>query len=111
MNPRDDYALRKAQLVAQCDLERLRIQFALGHIRTTVTAPVQVQVQPTTWAAPVAATLLGFAVPALGVQRVKGIVDLLSMALAGYRAVHNWRALQHQGATETPESSPTHTAQ
>lgn len=109
MNPRDDYALRKAQLVAQCDLERLRIQFALGHIRTTVTTPVQVQ--PTTWAAPVAATLLGFAVPALGVQRVKGIVDLLSMALAGYRAVHNWRALQHQGATETPESSPTHTAQ
>ena len=100
MNPRDDYALRKAQLVAQCDLERLRMQFALGHIRNTVTAPVQRQ--PSAWVRPVAATLLGFAVPALGVQRVKGLVELLSMALAGYRAVHNWRALQ-RAASSTPE--------
>lgn len=107
MNPRDDYALRKAQLVARCDLERLRMQFALGHIRSTITAPVQVQ--PTTWARPVAATLLGFAVPALGAQRVKGIVDLLSMALVGYRAVHNWRALQHTASPVTSADLPKNT--
>jgi hypothetical protein len=107
MNPRDNYALRKAQLVAQCDLERLRMRFALGHIRNTVTAPVQTPVPTTTWARPVAAMLLGFALPSLGAQRVKGIVGILSMALTGYRAVHNWRALQHaavaQGvAADTP---------
>lgn len=98
MNPRDDYALRKAQLVAQCDLQRLRMQFALRNIHSTVMAPVQVQ--PSAWAAPVAATLLGFAVPALGAQRVKSIVAVLSMALAGYRAVQGWRAMQH-GANPT----------
>lgn len=105
MTPRDDYALRKAQLVAQCDLERLRMQFALRHIRSTVTAPVQLQ--PTVWAKPVAATLLGFAVPTLGVQRVKGIVNVLSMALAAYRAVHHWRTLQQaQPAPSNARGSP-----
>ena len=110
MNPREDYALRKARLVAQCDLERLRIQFALRHIRSTATAPVQLQ--PTVWARPVAATLLGFAVPALGAQRVRGIVDLLSLALTAYRAVHNWRVLQHPGVKPSaPEGAVTTTAQ
>ena len=66
MNPRDDYAQRKAQLVAQCDLERLRMRFALGHIRNTVTAPVQTPVPTTTWARPVAAMLLAFVGAALG---------------------------------------------
>ena len=100
MNPRDNYALRKAQLVAQCDLERLRMQFALGHIRRTVTAPVPVE--PTVWAKPVAATLLGFAVPALGVQRVHGIVEMLSMAFKAYRAVQAWRTLQ---PTQSPPAT------
>ena len=108
MNPRDDYALRKAQLVAQCDLERLRIQFALGHIRSTLTAPVPIQ--PTRWARPVAATLLGVALPSLGVQRVKSIVEVLSMAVSAFRAVQNWRALQHTAAPGVPDGAPTNSA-
>ena len=104
MNPRDDYALRKAQLVAQCDLERLRMRFALGHIRRTVTAPVPVE--PTAWAKPVAATLLGFAVPTLGAQRVQGIVQMVSMAFKAYRVVQAWRALQPpQAAPATPDTA------
>lgn len=90
--PSVDYALRKAQLVAQCDLERLRLQFTLREIRGVASAPVHVR--PTAWAAPVAATLLSFALPSLGVQRVRGIVQLLSMALTGYRVIQNWRAMQ-----------------
>ena len=91
MSSHDDYALRKAQLVARCDLERMRLQFTLQSIRSTVSAPVSVQ--PTVWAAPVAATVLSFALPALGSQRVKGILMVLSMALTGYRALQNWRAM------------------
>lgn len=91
MTSSTDYALRKAQLVAQCDLERMRLQFTLQGIRSAVAAPISVQ--PTVWAAPVAATVMSFALPALGSQRVKTILMVLSMALTGYRALQNWRAL------------------
>lgn len=87
-----DYALRKAQLVAQCDLERLRLLFTLREIQIVATAPIQAR--PTVWAAPVAATLLSFALPSLGVQRVRGIIELLSMALTGYRVFQNWQSFQ-----------------
>jgi len=92
MSTQDEYALRKAQLVAQCDLDRLRIQFALHELRITVSAPIATE--PTAWAAPVAATLISFALPALGVQRVTGMVQILSFALKGYQALQNWRRLQ-----------------
>lgn len=91
MSSHMDYTLRKAQLVAQCDLERMRLQFTLQGIRSVVAAPVSAQ--PTVWAAPVAATVMSFALPALGTQRVKTILMVLSMALTGYRALQNWRAL------------------
>lgn len=94
MSPQDDYALRKAQLIAQCDLERLRIQFALHELRITLTAPIATE--PTAWAAPVAATLISFAVPTLGVQRATGILQILSFALKGYQALQIWRHLQLQ---------------
>lgn len=99
-----DYALRKAQLVAQCDLERLRLRFTLTQIRDTLTAPVATQ--PTVWAAPVAATLLSFTLPSLGMQRVKGIVQVLSLALNGYRLVIRLRALTASTvfASNTPQA-------
>lgn len=96
MTSPSDYALRKAQLVAQCDLERLRLRFTLAQIRDTLTAPVATQ--PTVWAAPVAATVLGFALPSLGLQRVKGIVHMLSLALNGYRLLIRLRALSASAA-------------
>lgn len=101
MTPGEDYALRKAQLVAQCDLERLRLQFTLHHIRSTLTAPVHTQ--PTVWAAPVAGTLLSFALPSLGMQRVKGILEILSLALTAYRAAQTWRAPAAPATTHPPE--------
>ena len=96
MKPSSEYDLRKAHLVAQCDLERLRLRFTLAQIRDTLTAPVATQ--PTSWAAPVAATVLGFALPSLGVQRVKGIVQMLSLALNGYRLLARLRALSAKTA-------------
>jgi hypothetical protein len=46
----------------------------------------------------VAATVLGFALPSLGVQRVKGIVQMLSLALNGYRLLARLRALSAKTA-------------
>lgn len=92
-----DYALRKAQLVAQCDLERMRLSFTLGQIRDTLTTPVAAQ--PTVWATPVAATLLSLALPTLGLQRVKGMVQMLSLALNSYRVLTRLRALSRSTAS------------
>lgn len=92
MTAPSDYALRKAQLVAQCDLDRLRLRFSLVQIRDTLTAPVAAP-QPTAWAAPVAATVLSLALPSLGMHRAKGMVQMLSLALNGYRVFTRLRAL------------------
>jgi hypothetical protein len=103
MNLPSDYALRKAQLVAQCDLERLRLRFALGQIRDTLTAPVAAP-QPTVWAVPVAATLLSLALPSLGMRRVKGVVQMLSLALNSYRVLIRLRVLS-AGAAPAGQAS------
>ncbi len=98
MTSSSDYALRKAQLVAQCDLERLRLRFSLSQIRDTLTTPVATQ--PTVWATPVAATLLSLALPTLGLQRVKGTLQMLSLALNSYRVFTRLRALSRSTAPQ-----------
>jgi hypothetical protein len=92
MTPSNEYALRKAQLVARCDLERLRLQFSLQQMRQAVTGPRTGT--RAAWTAPVAATLLSFALPSLGVQRLTGYVRLLSLAVTAYRIASQWRAGQ-----------------
>jgi hypothetical protein len=92
MTQRNEYALRKAQLVARCDLERLRLQFSLRQMHQTVTGPSSGA--PAAWTAPVAATLLSFALPTLGMQRLTGYVRLLSLAVTAYRIASQWRAGQ-----------------
>jgi hypothetical protein len=92
MTQRNEYALRKAQLVARCDLERLRLQFSLKQMRQTVTGPSSGS--PAAWTAPVAATLLSFALPTLGVQRLSRYVRLLSLAVTAYRIASQWHAGQ-----------------
>lgn len=104
MKSSSEYDLRKAQLVAQCDLERLRLRFTMAQIRDTLTAPASTQ--PTVWAAPVAATLLSFTLPSLGTQRVRRIVRVLSLALSGYRLLTRLRALTAKTAS-APAGAPT----
>jgi hypothetical protein len=95
-----DYTLRKAQLVAECDLERLRLRFSLGQIRDTLTTPVATKT--TVWATPVAATVLSLALPTLGLQRVKGMLQMLSLALNSYRVFTRLRALTASVKSNTP---------
>lgn len=92
MMQNNEHALRKAQLVARCDLERLRLQFSVQQLRQTVTGTGTGA--PAAWTAPVAATLLSFALPTLGVQRLSGYVRLLSLAVTAYRIASQWRAGQ-----------------
>lgn len=102
MSNQSDYATRKALLVQRCDLERLRLQRALGQARTQLRQPLT-NAPASPWTAPFTATLVSLALPHLGVQRLQNLVALLKVALTGYRA---WR-LWHTAAQNTPTEAAT----
>ncbi|TXH90633.1 MAG: hypothetical protein E6Q78_02285 [Rhodoferax sp.] len=100
MSTQSDYATRKALLVQRCDLERLRLQRALGQARAQLRQPLT-EAQPSPWTAPFTATLLSLALPQLGVQRLQNLVALLKVALTGYRAWRLWQAAAQSTSAET----------
>ncbi len=102
MSTQSDYATRKALLVQRCDLERLRLQRALGQARAQLRQPLT-EVPTSPWTAPFTATLLSLALPQLGVQRLQNLVALLKVALTGYRAWRVW----HTTAQNTPTEAAT----
>ena len=90
MSPTPDYPLRKAQLIAQADLERLRMRHASRQIKELVSpAPAQASSH---WVAPVAGTALALLLPALGKPRAQRLVRTLTWALMAYRAYRNWKS-------------------
>lgn len=102
MTNQSDYATRKALLVQRCDLERLRLQRALGQARAQLRQPLT-EAPPSPWTAPFTATLISLALPQLGVQRLQNLVALLKVALTGYRAWRVW----HTEAQNTPPEAAT----
>ena len=103
MSTQSDYATRKALLVQRCDLERLRLQRALGQAKTQLRQPLTPE-PSAPWTAPFTATLVSLALPHLGVQRLQNLVALLKVALTGYRA---WRLWQSAAAQPTePGTGP-----
>jgi hypothetical protein len=102
MTNQSDYANRKVLLVQRCDLERLRLQRALGQARAQLRQPLT-EAPPSPWTAPFTATLLSLALPQLGVQRLQNLVALLKVALTGYRAWRVW----HNAAQNTPAEAAT----
>ncbi|MDQ1258869.1 MAG: hypothetical protein QG643_693 [Pseudomonadota bacterium] len=99
MSTQTDYATRKALLVQRCDLERLRLQRALGQAKHQLRQPLT-DAPPAPWTAPFTATLISLALPQLGTQRLQQLVSLLKVALTGYRA---WRLWQ---SASTPPTAP-----
>lgn len=100
MSNQTDYATRKALLVQRCDLERLRLQRALGQAKHQLRQPLG-DAPPSPWTAPFTATLLSLALPQLGVQRLQNVVALLKLALTGYRAWRLWQAAAAQPTEPT----------
>ncbi len=90
MNKLDDYAERKAFLVLKADLDRLQFRIAVRQVRNIVLPPVAPE--RAVWAAPLAGTLVGLALPLVGKQRLTSLVRTLSIALTVYRVIRNWRA-------------------
>lgn len=92
MTLEDDYAQRKALLIAQCDLQRLRLQRGLLALR----AQAQPHSPPAerAWSAPVAATLLSLALPTWGPQRVQRVLELFQWGLTAFRWWRRWQRSQ-----------------
>lgn len=103
MSNQSDYATRKALLVQRCDLERLRLQRALGQAKTQLRQPLT-EAPPSPWSAPFTATLISLALPHLGVQRLQTLVSLLKVALTGYRAWRVWHATAQAAPTDAAKS-------
>jgi len=80
---------RKALLVTRAELDRTRISLSVHEIRRILHPPVD----PARSAAlrPAAATVVGLAVPLLGMRRFARWVRFASLALTAYRVVRNWR--------------------
>lgn len=103
MSNQSDYATRKALLVQRCDLERLRLQRALGQAKVQLRQPLT-EAPPSPWTAPFTATLISLALPHLGVQRLQTLVSLLKVALTGYRAWRVWHATAQAAPTDAAKS-------
>lgn len=81
---------RKAHLVAQADLQRLRLAFAWREVRSVLSPPVPPE--RAAWARPKVAAFLGVALPLVGARRLGRVVRVLSIVLMVYRAARSWRA-------------------
>lgn len=88
MNPTGEYSRRKSLLIAKADLERLKLRHALGEIENTLRPPATT---PAKWVAPTANTILALAMPALGLQKIRHLVQMLSTGVLIYRIVNQWR--------------------
>lgn len=103
MSNQTDYATRKALLVQRCDLERLRLQRALGQAKHQLRQPLT-DAPPAPWTAPFTATLISLALPQLGAQRLQQLVSLLKVALTGYRAWRLWQSAATAPTNPAPGS-------
>ena len=85
----DSLAERKAQLVAQIALERMRMSLAVHEIRTLVAPPRIAAGVPT--ARPIAAVLAAIALPMFGMPRVGRWVRMASYVMTAIRIARNWK--------------------
>ena len=78
MNPDNDVAARKAQLIAQCDLDRMRLTHALLVTRHSVSVRS------------LAGRAFGFALPLFVRARHSGFLRFASIALTVIRALRGF---------------------
>jgi hypothetical protein len=87
--PQARLADRKALLVTRAELDRTRLSLAVHEIRGILHPPVDAARSAAL--RPAAATVVGLAVPLLGMRRFARWVRFTSLALTAYRVVRNWR--------------------
>jgi len=90
MTTPEDLAARKEHLIAQSDLDRVRLAHAVLGVRSAVSPLRMLGFAGGSPLRSVAGTLIGFAIPALGVTRARGILRVAAFAVAIVRIMRRF---------------------
>jgi hypothetical protein len=83
-----ELAERRAHLVTRAHLDRARLTLAVLEVRVVLSPPPDRA--RSAELRPIAARILAFAVPVLGMTRVGRFLRIASYALTAYRIARNW---------------------
>ena len=90
MSRQRDLSERKAQLVAQSELQRMQAQLAWHDVRMVISPP-RLPSTPGSRALSVASKLLAVAIPLVGVGRLRRVFRYMSLGMMAFRAFRSWR--------------------
>jgi len=90
MTTPQDLAARKEHLIAQSDIDRVRLAHAVLGVRSAVSRSGCWDSLAARRCAPSPETLLGYAIPALGVTRARGILRVAAFAVAIVRIMRRF---------------------
>jgi hypothetical protein len=90
MTTPQDLAARKEHLIAQSDIDRVRLAHAVLGVRSAVSPFRMLGFAGASPLRSIAGTLLGYAIPALGVTRARGILRVAAFAVAIVRIMRRF---------------------
>jgi len=90
MTTPQDLAARKEHLIAQSDIDRVRLAHAVLGVRSAVSPFRLLGFAGGSPLRSIAGTLIGFAIPALGVTRARGILRVAAFAVAIVRIMRRF---------------------
>jgi len=90
MTTAQDLAARREQLIAQSELDRVRLAHAMLGVRSAASPLRMLGFAGGSPLRSIAGTLIGFAVPALGASRARGILRVAAFAVAIVRIMRRF---------------------
>ena len=90
MTTPQDLAARKEHLIAQSDIDRVRLAHAVLGVRSAVSPFRMLGFAGGSPLRSIAGALLGYAIPALGVTRARGILRVAAFAVAIVRIMRRF---------------------
>ena len=90
MTTPQDLAARKEHLIAQSDIDRVRLAHAVLGVRSAVSPFRLLGFAGGSPLRSIAGTLLGYAIPAVGVTRARGILRVAAFAVAIVRIMRRF---------------------
>jgi Na+-transporting NADH:ubiquinone oxidoreductase subunit NqrB len=90
MTTAQDLAARREQLIAQSELDRVRLAHAMLGVRSAASPLRMLGFAGGSPLRSIAGTLIGFAIPALGASRARGILRVAAFAVAIVRIMRRF---------------------
>ena len=90
MTTAQDLAARREQLIAQSELDRVRLAHAMLGVRSAASPLRMLGFAGGSPLRSIAGTLIGFAIPALGASRARGLLRVAAFAVAIVRIMRRF---------------------